>query len=56
MILFGFDKNQRYMVCMNQKDFYLSADELVATCLVAKVNVAVFEQHGNMLEYAGGFF
>ena len=44
------------MTCMNHKDFYMSADELIATCLVAKVNVAVFEQQGKVLEYAGGFF
>jgi hypothetical protein len=44
------------MTCMNHKDFYMSADELIATCLVAKVNVAVFEQQGNVLEYAGGVF
>ena len=44
------------MTCMNHKDFYMSADELIATCLAAKVNVAVFEQQGNVLEYAGGFF
>jgi len=47
---------EAYMTCMNHKDFYMSADELIATCLVAKVNVAVFEQQGKVLEYAGGFF
>ena len=44
------------MVCISDDNFYLSIDELIAICLVESVNVAVFEEEGGVLKYAGGFF
>ena len=44
------------MECLNVKTFYFSVEELIAVCLVAKVNVAVFTEEGSVLTYASGFF
>ena len=44
------------MDSMNKPSFYLSADELIAICLVSGVNVAVVEEENGVLEYAGGCF
>ena len=47
---------EAYMDCISDDNFYLSIDELIAICLVESVNVAVFEEEGGVLKYAGGFF
>ena len=44
------------MECLHKKNFYFSVEELIAVCLVAKVNVAVFTEEASVLTYAGGFF
>ena len=44
------------MECLHKQNYYFSVEELIAVCLVAKVNVAVFTEEASVLTYAGGFF
>ncbi len=44
------------MECLHTKNFDFFVEELIAVCLVAKVNVAVFTEEASVLTYAGGFF
>ena len=44
------------MECLHHCDYDFSVEELIAVCLVAKVNVAVFTEESSILTYAGGFF
>ena len=44
------------MECLHENICYFFVEELIAVCLVAKVNVAVLTEEASVLTYAGGFF